>query len=229
MSKTIALCGFGPGISTALAEKFGGKGFSVALVARSVERLQAGVSSLRAQGIRAAAYPTDLADPTAIQTLAEKVREELGPITVLQWNAYGSGAGNLLAAEPSELQALFDLPVIGLVGAVRAALPDLEAQPGAAVLVTNGGLGLPTAAVDAMAVKWGAMGLAVANAAKHKVVRLLSETLKGRGVYVAEVTVLGLVKGTPWDDGSATVDPSTVAEKFWSLYTARAELGAQVG
>ena len=34
MSKTIVVVGFGPGISNAVAEKFGKQGFTVALVAR---------------------------------------------------------------------------------------------------------------------------------------------------------------------------------------------------
>jgi len=43
MSKSTVIVGFGPGISTAVAGKFGAEGFSVALVARSPERLDAGV------------------------------------------------------------------------------------------------------------------------------------------------------------------------------------------
>ena len=43
MAKTIFVGGFGPGISTAVAERFGREGFSVALVARNQERLDAGV------------------------------------------------------------------------------------------------------------------------------------------------------------------------------------------
>ena len=35
MSKTIVIVGFGTGISTAVAEKFGAEGFSVAIVARN--------------------------------------------------------------------------------------------------------------------------------------------------------------------------------------------------
>ncbi len=35
MSKTIVVVGFGPGVSTAVAEKFGAAGFSVALVGRN--------------------------------------------------------------------------------------------------------------------------------------------------------------------------------------------------
>ena len=96
MAKTIVISGFGPGISTAVAEKFGKQGFSVALVARNAERLQAGVKSLEQQGIRAAAFPTDVSDPAAVEALIGNVRSKLGPVTVLHWNAYGTGGKDLL-------------------------------------------------------------------------------------------------------------------------------------
>jgi NAD(P)-dependent dehydrogenase (short-subunit alcohol dehydrogenase family) len=57
MMQTILVVGYGPGISAAVAEKFGAEGFSVALVARSGARLAAGVESLRKRGIIAAAFP----------------------------------------------------------------------------------------------------------------------------------------------------------------------------
>src|SRR6202041_1530930 len=66
MGKTILVVGFGPGISSAVAEKFGSAGFSVALVARNQERLAAGVSALKAQGVDAAAFLADAGDPAAI-------------------------------------------------------------------------------------------------------------------------------------------------------------------
>ena len=37
--KIIAIVGFGPGTATAMAEKFGKEGFSVALIGRSEDRL----------------------------------------------------------------------------------------------------------------------------------------------------------------------------------------------
>src|ERR1700680_4437660 len=99
MTKTILVCGYGPGISNAVAERFGAEGFSVALAARSAERLAAGVKALEAKGIRAAGAPPSLADPAAAQALVGKVRETLGPITALAWSAYSAGAGDLLAAD----------------------------------------------------------------------------------------------------------------------------------
>jgi len=72
------------------------------------------------------------------------------------------------------------------------------------------------------------MGLAIANSAKHKLVRVLAQKLRPEGIYVGEVMVLGLVKGTPWDQGNATVEASSVADRFWSLYRGRAHVGVTV-
>lgn len=229
MSKTIIVAGYGPGISSAVAEKFGAEGFSVALVARNEERLAAGVKALAAKGVKAASFPTDLGDPTAARAVVGKVRDALGPITVLQWTAYRGGAGDLLTADAAEVRGVFDVAVSGLLAAVQASLPDLRKEQESAVLVTNGGLGLFDPKIDAMAVQWNAMGLAVANAAKHKLVGLLSEKLKSDGVYVGEVIVLGTVKGTAFDSGNATIEPSAVAAKFWELYRGRGEVTAQIG
>jgi short-subunit dehydrogenase len=229
MAKTIIVAGYGPGISTAVAEKFGKEGFSVALVARNADRLGEGVKALTAKGIKAAAFPADLADPNAVRAVVEKIRGALGPITVVQWSAYATDAGDLLAADAASLHRVFDVAVTGLVTTVQAALPDLKAQKDGAVLVTNGGFGYFDSNVDKAVVAYNASGLAIANAAKHKLVGLLAEKLKADGVYVGEVVVLSSVKGTAWDNGTATIAPSSVADKFWELYQARTTVSADVG
>jgi len=228
MAKNILINGYGTGISHAIAEKFGGQGFAVGLVARSQERLDSGVKALEAKGIRAAGFRADLTDLAAIPKLISEVNSKLGAIDVLQWNAYAAGAGDFLASAPAEVRAPFDIGVTSLIATVQAAVADLRATKGA-VLVTNGGLGLLDPAVDAVGVSWKAMGLAVANAAKHKVVRLFAQQLKADGVYVGEVAVLQPVKGTPWDNGSATLEAKTIADKFWQIYSERRELSVQVG
>jgi NAD(P)-dependent dehydrogenase (short-subunit alcohol dehydrogenase family) len=229
MAKTIVIAGYGSGISAAIARKFGAQGFAVALIARTASRLEASVKELAAEGIRAAAFPADLSDPAATRAVIAKIQKELGPITVLEWNAYQGAAGDLLTADAASIDALFRVPVTSLVAAVQAALPDLRANKESAVLITNGGLGLDDPAVDAAAVAWGSMGLAVANAAKHKVATLLSTKLGAEGIYVGEVIVLQPVKGTPWDNGTATLEASKIADQFWIEYQARNRPSVKVG
>jgi short-subunit dehydrogenase len=229
MSKTIVVCGFGPGISSAVAQRFGREGFAVALVGRNEQRLAAGVAALEAIGVRAAAFPADLSDEQQVRRTIEQVRTQLGPVTVLHWNVYAGGAADVLEADAAAVRATLELPVTQLLVALKAALPDLRASNDGALLVTNGGLGLNDPKIDAMAVSFGAMGLAVANAAKHKLVGLLSQKLSPLGVYVGEVMVLGAVKGSAWDDGTAKLAAASVGDAFYELYVARAAVTRHVG
>jgi NADP-dependent 3-hydroxy acid dehydrogenase YdfG len=194
MAKTIMVCGCGPGISKAVAEKFGAEGFSVALVGRSADKLAAGVKALGAKGVKAAAVTAvtaDLGDPAAARDAVKKARAALGPVTVLQWSAYDGGAGDLTTAEAAAIRRALDVGITGLLATVQEALPDLRKEKDAAVLVTNGGLGYIAAKVDAGGVQWNAMGLSVVNAAKNKLVGLLSQKLAPDKIYVGQLTVLG--------------------------------------
>lgn len=218
MQKTIIICGYGSGISNAVANRFASEGFQLALVARRADDLAKARAAFQARGVRAAAFPADLSDCNAAKDVIQRVTRELGPLTALHWNAYANLAGDVITADASALRTVFDVSVTSLVCTVQAAHADLKAAKGA-LLVTNGGLGLIDPKIDAMAVETASMGLAIGNAAKHKLMGLLNEKLRLDGITVGEVIVLGLVKGTVWDVGNATIDPRTVAGAFWEIYS----------
>lgn len=227
MKKTIVVCGHGPGISDAVARKFGAEGYAVALVARNAERLAAAVKSLAEAGIEAKAFPADLAVPAQVKGAIQSARA-LGPVHVVHYNAYAGGAGDLSSADPLELRGPLDVGVVGLVAAVQAALPDLTETKGA-LLVTGGGLSTYDAKIDAMAVDWRAMGLAVSKAAQHKTVGLFAAQLGRLGIYVGEVTVLGAVKGTAFDpQGKSSLEASRIADKFWEQFQKRTDTFAKI-
>ncbi|HLK39161.1 MAG TPA: SDR family NAD(P)-dependent oxidoreductase [Polyangiaceae bacterium] len=229
MKKTIAVVGFGPGISSAVAHRFGSAGFAVALVGRNEERLAAGVKSLRAQGIDGGGFVADAGDPGAIRGAIAEARASLGPVHVIHWNAYGGpDVPDLLTVDPVSLRGVLDIAVVGLLTAVQEALPDLKSATDGAVLVTNGAFGEIDARVDQLAVLVKAAALALSNGAKHKFVGLLAERLKGEGVFVGEVMVAGTVKGTPWDRGQANLEAAAIADKFWELYQTRSNVRARV-
>ena len=227
MRKTIVIVGYGPGISNAVAQKFGGAGFSVALIGRNAEKLAAGVQALEATGIAAASFVGEAGDPESIRGAIAKVRASFGPITAIQWSAYGTDGGDLLTAASGAIRSGFDVAVVGLLVAVQEALPDLRAAKGS-ILITNGAFGDPAPQADEAAVSFKSMGLAVANAAKAKLVGVLAQALKTDGVFVGEVMVSGLVKGTAWDHGNATIEPAAIANKFWELHEKRKEIRARV-
>jgi NADP-dependent 3-hydroxy acid dehydrogenase YdfG len=215
--------GFGPGTATAVAEKFGKEGFSVALVGRNENRLAAGVSALKAQGITAFAFPAEAGDPASIRAAVKTARSQVGPITVLHWNAYGGlEIGDLFGGDQAALHRVFDVAVFGLLAAAEEALPDLKQGGNGAIMVSNGALGAISSDLDQAAVTSAMMGLALSSGAKHKLVGLLAQRLKGEGVYVGEVMVYRTIANTPGADGGA-VDPAVIAEKHWALYQARGQ------
>jgi NADP-dependent 3-hydroxy acid dehydrogenase YdfG len=229
MSKTIVICGYGPGISDGVARKFGAEGFAVALVARNADKLEAAAKSLGEAGITAKAFPCDLADGAAVSAMIGEVRGALGPVTAIHYNAYAGVAGDLLTAKLDDVRKVYDVGVTGLIAAIQEALPDMKAQSGAgAVLITGGGFAFYDKKVDEMIVQYGAMGLGLAKAAQHKLAGLLHQRLAKEGVYCGEVVVLGMVKGTAFDTGQATLTPEAIAEKFWGLYRDRKEATAQI-
>lgn len=222
MKPTLVVFGHGPGISDAVARRFGREGHPVALVARNAARLAAAVESLRADGITAQAFPCDLTRPDGAREVVKAARAALGPIGVVHYNAYTPGAGDLLTAPHAELEAVLAVGVGSLVAAVQEAASDLRAARGS-LLVTGGGLCFYDAAIEQMATQWGAMGLALSKAAQHKAVGLLRAKLAPDGVYVGEVVVTGMVKGTAFDHGNATLEPAAIADRFWQLHTGRGE------
>ena len=231
MTKTIVVVGYGPGVSAAVAERFGRAGMSVALVSRTEARLAGGVEALKAKGITAHAFPADAGDPASIRGAIIGARATLGPIGVIHWNAFsGRGFGDLLEIDPASLPNLFDVSLVGLLSAVQQALPDLKAAGDGAVLVTNGAFGELNPMIDAIALALGEAGVALGNAAKAKLVGLLSARLQREGIYVGEVTIAGVVKGTgPVDPGMPTLQPAAIADAFWALYEARDASRARMG
>ncbi len=205
----------------------------MALVARNEERLAAGVEELTARGITAMAFKADAGDPAAIRGAIVKARKELGPISVLHWNAHGGNeARDLVPTDPAIVRGIFDIAIVGLLAAVQEALSDLREAKVGAILVTNGAAAEIDPHMDAFVTGSNAsglklMGIAVANAAKDKLVGMLAEQFKDEGVYVGQVMIAGTIKGTAWTSPDS-IDPSVVAETFWQLYNDRSTTRARI-
>lgn len=222
MKKTIIVCGHGPGISDAVARKYGKEGWNVAIVARNAERLAAAEKALVADGISAKGFAVDLGKVDAVRALVKDVRAAFGPVAAIHYNAYTGGAGDAGSVALADVEASLAVSVLGLLAATQEALADLKEAKGA-VLVTGGGFAYYDPKVDAMATQYGAVALAISKAAQHKTVGLLKASLEKEGIYVGEVVVTGLVKGTAFDHGNATLDPKDIANKFFELHEKRAE------
>ncbi len=128
--KRVVVCGGSRGIGRAIALGFAAAGAHVSICARSDGPLQATRTELAAFGRTAHAGICDLADAEAIRRYIDAAADALGGIDVLVNNASGFGEGDTEAGWADG----FAVDVMAIVRATQAALPRLQAQPGAAVI-----------------------------------------------------------------------------------------------
>ena len=133
-----------------------------------------------------------------------------------------------MTADPAVVGRVFDVAVVGLLAAVQEALPDLKAAGDGAVLVTNGAFGELNPQIDAVRDHAECHGPRARQRGQAQAGRPAERATEGDGVYVGEVMVAGMVKGTPSDRGGPTIDPAAIAGQFWALYQARGEIRARV-
>jgi short-subunit dehydrogenase len=116
----VLITGASRGIGESLAERFTAAGARVALVARS----EAPLKEL-AQRLGGTAHPADLAEPTQVAGLVDRVESDGGPIDVLVNNAGADMTGAFVHATGDDVEFLFRLNLVAPVELCRQAVPRM--------------------------------------------------------------------------------------------------------
>jgi short-subunit dehydrogenase len=212
--KNIIIVGAGPGLSFGLAEKFGSEGFTVGLISRNAEKLTAQVADLAQKGITAHYATADAYQAESVENALLSLRQKMGGIDVLAYNAAALKMKNLMAETTAELVEDFKISVANAFHAVKVLHEDLKQSKGT-ILLTGGGFALHPSP------QFGSLSLG--KAGLRSLAYQLNETLKNDGIYVGTVTVGGYIHA-----GSETHSPKILAEKFWELYEHKSEVEVQI-
>ncbi|MFI6456990.1 SDR family NAD(P)-dependent oxidoreductase [Streptosporangium amethystogenes] len=215
---TIAIVGAGPGLGLAIARTFGGRGFDVALIARTKAKLDSLVTQLEAEGVTAAAFPADVLDRPSLSAALDTAAERFGGIDVLEYSpAPHSPVPGLTMAVPSEvtvdnLQPQIEYTVYGALAAARAVLPAMrQAGAGTLLFTTGGGSVHPVPMLGNVN--------AAAAALRNWVLNLHNE-LAGSGVHAAHVAINTWI-GEGGPEGIPAATPEQIAGLYWDLYERR--------
>jgi NAD(P)-dependent dehydrogenase (short-subunit alcohol dehydrogenase family) len=107
--RVCAVVGVGPGNGAALARHFAAKGYAVALLARSAELTGALAKELP----DSRAFACDVSTETSVAKAFASVREELGEVDTLVYNA-GSGTwGTIEDATPADFETAWRVNTLG--------------------------------------------------------------------------------------------------------------------
>lgn len=194
----------GPGNGISIAKRFGREGFEILMVARNGEKLNTYVAELAGMGIKAFAYPADIADSESFVQVLENIISEHADIDILHYNA-----SSYNPATPSQISLpvfLNDLNinVVGALLATKAVFQQMKDRGHGTLFFTGGGTALKAPALLA--------SLGVGKAAMRNLVFSIAQEGAPLGIHAATVTITGMVKtGTRFD-------PELIADEFWRLY-----------
>ncbi len=126
--RTALVTGASEGIGRATALALGRAGWQVGICARTPARVQDALAELRAEGIKAAARPTDVADEAQVQALVAQIEAELGPIDALINNAGVLIARPFLELSLEEWDRTMATNLRSLFLVTRAVLPGMVSR-----------------------------------------------------------------------------------------------------
>ena len=147
--KVAIITGSSQGIGSALAEGFGRAGASVALVARSSDRLKEWERKIKSEGGEALAVPTDVTKGNQVNNMVERVMDTYGRIDVLI-NCAGGAAEDrfipLIDMEEGSWDRVLDLNLRSIYLCCRAVGRIMVSQRNGSVInISSGSAVIPTA------------------------------------------------------------------------------------
>ncbi len=199
--KAALVTGGGSGIGAGIARTFAKQGAKVALVGRTLEKLENVAKEIRDAGGTASTHACDVREYAALEAAINTAASSFGRLDLL----VNSAAGNFLAPaamlSANGFRAVVDIDLCGTFNACRAAFQHLSKQGGSILSITATQADVPTP----LQVHAGA-----AKAGIEKLTRDLALEWGRFGIRVNAVAP-GPVEGT---EGMSRLAPGSTADKL---------------
>ena len=212
MNKPVcAIIGVGPGNGVSFAKKFSEEGYRVAICSRNLDFLKNTTQEIENT------YPFryDVLDLKTPFNVFSEIKEELGPVNVLIYNAGAGQFANIDKATVETFQSAWEVNARGLFLAVKAILPDMrEASSGNIVVI---------GATASLRGNIGTVPFASAKAAQRSLAQSLAKQLGPENIHVSYVIVDGVIglertkKNMPYTPDEFFMDPDEIAQSVYFL------------
>ena len=129
-NKIVLVTGGSNGLGRVIAETFGAAGAKLAIVGLEPNDVENTVASLRTDGVDATPLVADVTKPEDASRIVEETIAKYGALDALVNAAGRTHRGFITNAPLEEIQALWNLNVMGVVACTQAALPHLIKRKG---------------------------------------------------------------------------------------------------
>jgi NAD(P)-dependent dehydrogenase (short-subunit alcohol dehydrogenase family) len=215
--RVVAVLGVGPGLGAAVARRFAGEGFGVALMARKEESVADVREEIEGGGGTALPVSADATDPDSVARAFERVRGELGDPEVFVYNAGAFQMGGILDLSPEQFDDCFRANCAGAFYAAQQVLPAMVEAGGGTVLLTG--------ASAALRGKANFSALAVGKFGLRALAQSMAREFGPQGVHVSHVIVDGQINTprmremSPDREDHTLLSPAAIAETYWQLHS----------
>lgn len=205
------VAGVGPGTGLACVERFAREGYEVAMLARHEDRLKEWTQAVP----HTHAFPCDITDRAQVVGAFAAIRERLGPVAVLVYNAAIGSFVEFMDLEAEVLEHNFRVNTMGLFHCGQLAAADmLEAGRGSIVITGN---------TSARRGKAAFAGFAPTKAAQRILGESMARSLGPKGVHVSYLVIDAVIdlewtrKRVPDAPDDFFAKPADIAECVWHL------------
>jgi NAD(P)-dependent dehydrogenase (short-subunit alcohol dehydrogenase family) len=214
--RVAAVLGVGPGLGAAVARRFAGEGFAVAMMARREVSLAEIRQDIEGDGGTALPISTDATEAYSVAAAFDRVAAELGAPEVLVYNAGAFQMGGILEISPNQFDECFRANCAGAFYAAREVLPSMVEAGHGTILLTGASAALRgKARFSALAVgKFGLRALA----------QSMAREFGPQGIHVSHVIIDGQINTSsiremmPDREEHTLLSPDAIAETYWQLH-----------
>jgi NAD(P)-dependent dehydrogenase (short-subunit alcohol dehydrogenase family) len=214
--RVAAVLGVGPGLGAAVALRFAGEGFAVAMMARREVSLAEIRQDIEGDGGTALPISTDATEAYSVAAAFDRVAAELGDPEVLVYNAGAFQMGGILEISPNQFDECFRANCAGAFYAAREVLPAMVEAGHGTILLTGASAALRgKARFSALAVgKFGLRALA----------QSMAREFGPQGIHVSHVIIDGQINTPsiremmPDREEHTLLSPDAIAEIYWQLH-----------
>jgi NADP-dependent 3-hydroxy acid dehydrogenase YdfG len=177
MSDVVLVTGVGPGTGKAIVECFADKGYTVAMLARSEQRL----NDIAHATPNTHPFACDVTDADRLSAVIEEIRQQLGAPKIVVHNAVGAERGTYLDVDADKMRTAFEINTMALLSLAQQLVPDMQASGGGALIATGN--------TSAYRGKARFAGFAPTKAAQRILLESIAREAGPKGVHVAYVAI----------------------------------------